>query len=282
MTKSVFASVLVVIGLLALPHPSLWAQEGNEGEEPEQGQEQEQEEEQKQETPPVEVDAARLLTDLQAACKEKSAEKVRTLLESVVQLGKTSKDEEELEPIAKELGGALKFIRDDMYIESKVLEALGELRTKTGEAVLKRYAFKKTRNETDEKLKAAALIAIGKMRDPKMISQFEDECKARENEVAKAAYEAFENFGPLPGRTRKQITEVLMKRLEAEYPSAGGQGSGNVSQEARDRWDLLAPVIVKSLQAVTRETTINDIDNWREWWKEAKRDAKLWRDSDKD
>ena len=41
-------------------------------------------------------------------------------------------------------------------------------------------------------------------------------------------------------------------------------------------------VIVASMQAICHEDTINDIENWREWWKEYKRDAKYWKDKKKE
>jgi hypothetical protein len=117
------------------------------------------------------------------------------------------------------------------------------------------------------------------MADPRQIDPIGDQCKNRSLPVAKAAYEAFKHYGTAKGKTRKRCAEVLMKRLEAEKPSSGGQqGGGSVSQEAQERWQQLANVIVSSMQAVCHEPTINDVENWREWWKENKRRAGAWKD----
>ena len=78
----------------------------------------------------------------------------------------------------------------------------------------------------------------------------------------------------------KQVAELLMKRLDSEYPTASS--GGNISAEAQERWGKLQEIIVKSLQAVCRETTIIDIENWREWWKDNKRNAKRWKDPKKE
>ena len=44
----------------------------------------------------------------------------------------------------------------------------------------------------------------------------------------------------------------------------------------------LGSMIVSAMQAVTRETTINDIENWRDWWKENKNSRKVWKDKKPD
>ena len=44
--------------------------------------------------------------------------------------------------------------------------------------------------------------------------------------------------------TRKKVAEELMKRLEAEKPSAGQ--SGTISGEQQERWQKLSPVVVAS------------------------------------
>jgi hypothetical protein len=71
-----------------------------------------------------------------------------------------------------------------------------------------------------------------------------------------------------------------MKRLDMEYPSSGGQGNKSVSAEKQARWTEVSPAMVGSMKALCREATINDIDNWREWWKENKK--KPWKDEDEE
>ena len=57
---------------------------------------------------------------------------------------------------------------------------------------------------------------------------------------------------------------------------------GNVSAEAQKRWQVVAPVIVDSMQSICRDTTIADVDNWRQWWKENRKNRRTWKDEPKE
>lgn len=227
-----------------------------------------------------EIDPARLLNELTMANKAKDPGKISSLLKGISEAGKTSKDKKVIDALAKELGKSLKVCKGNWGTMRTIADTLGELRTKNAVHVLKRYAYqKKVKDENQESVQIQALLAIGKAADPRQIEPLSDQCRNRKLKVAKAAYEAFKHYGTASGKTRKRCAEVLMKRLEAEYPSSGGQqGGGTVSQEAQERWQELANVIVASMQAVCREPTINDVDNWREWWKENKRRSSAWKD----
>ena len=112
------------------------------------------------------------------------------------------------------------------------------------------------------------------------MKSFEDFTKHRSVAVAKAAYACFRHYGPAKGKGRKGIAEILMKRLSAEKPAAGQ--SGKVSAAQQERGEKLEKVIVASMQAICRQDTINDIENWREWWKENKRNREVWKDKKTD
>jgi hypothetical protein len=227
-----------------------------------------------------EVDPAHLLMELTAANKAKDAAKVGTLLKGIAEVGKTSKDPKTIDALAKELGSSFKVCKGNWGTMRAIADTMGELRSKAAISKLKRYAYqKKARDDDHESIQVHALLAIGKIADPKQIDPLGDQCKNRKLPIAKAAYEAFKHYGTAKGKTRKRCAEILMKRLEAEYPSSGGQqGGGSVSQEAQERWQQLANVIVASMQAICHEPTINDVDNWREWWKENKRRSDAWKD----
>jgi len=226
-----------------------------------------------------ETDPARLLNELSAANKAKDAGKIDTLLKAIGEVGKSSKDQKTVDALAKELGLALKTCKGNWGTLRRIADTLGELQSKNTVKVLKRYAYqKKAKDENQESVQVHALLAVGKMADPKQIDSIGDQCKQRKLPVAKAAYEAFKHYGIASGKVRKRCAELLMKRLEAEYPSSGGQGGGTVSKEAQERWQQLADVIVASMQSICREPTINDVDNWREWWKENKKRSQVWKD----
>ncbi|MHC4134195.1 MAG: HEAT repeat domain-containing protein [Planctomycetota bacterium] len=227
-----------------------------------------------------EVDPVRLLTELTAANKAKDAAKIGTLLKGIAEVGKVSKDQKTVDALAKELGNSFKVCKGNWGTLRGIADTLGELRSKSTVKALKRYAYrKKAKDDNQESIQIRALLAIGKMADPKQIEPLGDQCKNRKLPVATAAYTAFKHYGTAKGKTRKRCAEILMKRLEAEYPSGGGQqGGGTVSQEAQERWQQLSNVIVASMQAVCHEPTINDVDNWREWWKENKRRSGAWKD----
>jgi len=224
-------------------------------------------------------DGIKLLADLTKANADKDTGLLDLLLKSIRDLAESSKDQEVLDQIAAELTKSLKVAKGNFGTQRSILEVMGVLRSKKCLSSLKKFAFRKKAKDVEaQALQACALLSIGKYRDPKMIGALEDETKNRNLPVANAAYEAFQEYGASPGKVRKQVAELLMKRLDSEYPSQGKQGSGGTSAEAQERWKKLQETIVKSLQAVCRETTIIDIENWREWWKENKRNAKIWKD----
>jgi hypothetical protein len=228
-----------------------------------------------------EVDPARLLNELTAANKAKDASKISSLLKGIAEVGSTSKDQKAVDALAKELGKSFKACKGNWGTLREIADTLGELRSKNAISSLKRYAYqKKAKDENHESIQIRALLAMGKMADSRQIDAIGDQCKNRKVPIAKAAYEAFKHYATAKGKVRKRCAEILMKRLEAEYPSSGGQQSGGqVSQEAQERWQQLQQVIVASMQAVCREPTINDVENWREWWKENKRRSSAWKDS---
>jgi hypothetical protein len=227
-------------------------------------------------------DGAKLLNDLTVANAAKKPGDIGLLLDPIADFAKSNKDTKLAEGLAAELGTSYKLCKGNWGQLRKIMAALGELRAKKGLNVLKRVAFQRDPDSEDEAtLQAAAIDAIGMYRDSRYISKLEDQCKSRNNVVAKAAYAAFRHYGPSRGKTRKKIAEILMKRMEMEYPSSGGQSGATVSAEKQERWRELSPVIVQTMQAICRMPTVNDVENWREWWKENKRHSDAWKDDKK-
>jgi hypothetical protein len=237
------------------------------------------EEEKAEETGP---DPFKILADLQAANAAKDATQIGFQLKKVKELGQFAKDAAEVDPVAKELLTSMKVCKGNQGTLIQIIETLGVLRSKTTASALKKKAFKKkAKTIEDEAIQATAIIALCKLRDTKHVNGVADMTKSRSNIIAKAAYEGFREYGACKGKVRKNIATIIMKRMELEYPSAGSQGSGKISGAQQERWGQLSPVIVKTMQAICRQPTINDIDNWREWWREFKSDRKTWKDPEK-
>jgi len=224
-------------------------------------------------------DSTKVLAELMKANQEEDLTTVETLIKSIIEIGQTAKSADEVDPLAVELARSFKLAKGNWGTLRKVMLALGELRSKKTEGMIKRIATKrKVKEEKQAALQGVAIDALAKYRNPKYVKTLGDLCKSRNLEVAKAAYAGFKHYGTAKGKVRKNCAEILMKRLEAEKPSAGKSGSGNVSGEQQERWQKLSPVVVASMQAVCHYDTINDVENWREWWKEYKGNAKYWKD----
>jgi hypothetical protein len=222
-------------------------------------------------------DGAELILKLEVAMEGKGdLDMIDKLCRRIQDFAKTSKDQIQIDTLATMLHKALK--KRDMLLKLKILETLGVLQSPKSTKVLKRYAFVKAKKDDAVKLKAVAVAAIAKYRDPKNIAKLGDAMKSRDMTTARNAIKGMEHYRNAKGKHRKKIAELLMKRLAGERPSAGGQGSGNISAEQTARWNKLAPVIVSSMQAITRETTISELENWQDWWKENKNSRKVWRD----
>lgn len=259
-----------------------------EGEKPaEEGAPAESEEEDPPSKPPAAppADPKKLLGDLTLANAAKDTTGIDVAVKDVLAWSKGAKDEALIEPMATELAAAIKHSKGNWGTLNAIVEALGELRSKEGVKTLKKLAFKKeAKDESEEKVQATAIVALSKYADPKEIEAFGEMGQNKSVAIAKAAYTAFASYEAAKGKVRRQCAEVLMKRLDAEYPSSGGGqgGGGGASKEKQERWADLSPVIVTSMKALCREATINDIENWREWWKENKKNPKAnaWRDED--
>lgn len=274
-----------------------WAQEGEkppeqppagEGAPPEgggaEGGGDEEEEEGEKKPPPAVVpsDPNKIVADLTLANAAKDVGRIDTAAKEALAWAKGgAKDEESADKIAVELSDSVKVAKGNYGTLNVVVEALGDLRTKEGLKTLKKIGFqKKAKDAQEEKLQGIALVGVGKFGDPKDVAAFEEASKSDSVVVAKAAYEALGFYGPAKAKVRKQCAELLMKRLDMEYPSSGGQGGKSVSAEKQERWNEVSPVMVATMKSLCRESTINDIDNWREWWKENKK--KPWKDDDEE
>ena len=225
-------------------------------------------------------DPTKVLGQLVKANAEKDVTSISILLKTIVEIGQTSKSADEVDPIALALASSFKLAKGNGGVERDIVKAMGELRSTKSTPFLKRLAFKKkVKNKHEEGLQVSAIGALAILRDPKMVKKLADLTKNRNVEIAKATYACFKAYGPSPGKVRKGVAELLMKRLEAEKPAAG-QG-GKVSAVAQERWQKLEKPMLESMQAVCRQDTINDLENWREWWKEYKKDNKYWKDKKK-
>ncbi len=266
--------LLITIALLTLP-ALVWAEEEEEG----CGEEGCSEQEASKPEPMPPPDPAQLLADLEAAVEAKDAAKIGALLPGITEVGRTSKAEAEIDGFASLLlkGLALAKDADDHDLQRKVIDCLGELRSKKSAGALKRLAFaKKTKDEKEEELKARAILAVSTLRDVGLSDDIAEEMKDRSVVVAKAACEALRHYDTAKGSLRLKVAELVMKRLDAEYPAAGQ--SGKVSEEQRKRWNELSPAMLATMQAICRQPTIVEIENWREWWKENKKSPKAWKD----
>ena len=227
-------------------------------------------------------DTAKLLNDLTAANAAKDVTQISALLPAITDAARRAKDVKLLDPLAKELVTSYKLAKGNWGTMRKTLDALGELRSKKGLSLLKKVAFqKKAKNDDYLKLQIHAIAAIGKFGESKLIDPLIDQTKNRENKIAIAAYETFRHYGIAKGRTRKKVAEELMKRLEAEnpYSTSSNSNAGPVGEEKKKRWTQIQKPVVTSLQAVCHEDTINDLDNWREWWKENKKSRTVWKNN---
>jgi hypothetical protein len=231
------------------------------------------------EAPASDIDPAKLLADLTAANDAKDTTAISLLLDKIAQYGKTAKDDKFTDPLGKELTESFKIAKGNWGTLRKILDTLGELRSKKALSTLKKVAFvKKVKDEESEQLQIHAIAAVGAYADSKMIDPLVDLTKNPNTKIAIAAYAAFKNYGVAKGKERKKVAEELMKRLESENPYTTSSSGNNPGAAAIERWGEVQKPVVTSLQAICREATINDIDNWREWWKENKKNKKAWKD----
>jgi len=226
-----------------------------------------------------EPDAAKLLADLQAANKAKDLTAISTLLDPIAKVAETTKDAKVADGFAKELDDSYKLCKGNWGTLRKIIDTLGALRSKQGSKLLKKLAFQEDVEDEDEKtIQIQALLAISMLGDKKYVEDIIDTSKTRDTKIAEAAYKALGNYGVCPGKVRKVVAEELMKRMDAEYPYDTAKDGNAAGDAAIKRWNELEPTLVKSMQAIAHEPTIASVANWREWWKENKKNAKAWKD----
>ena len=221
-------------------------------------------------------DLDKQLTALAAANGAKDIAQITKLAKEVAASEKAKAGEPE-DRMAAELSKSLSICKKDYDALETVIDALARLRSKKGLSSLKRIAFKKkVKDERLASVQAQALIAVGALADPKQLDGIEDQTKNRSITIARGAYLSLKPYGESKGKIRRRVAEILMKRMQAEYPRFQ-PGGKRVSKEKYARWGKLSSSIVSSLQSVCRQPLIVSPDDWDEWWRDNKKRTKVWR-----
>jgi HEAT repeat protein len=129
-------------------------------------------------------------------------------------------------------------------------------------------------NAREPMVMAAILEAIGKLKEPAGAAEVERHFKSKQIPQAKAAIEAAASIG-----SRSSVHPLIdtLKWLEQgaqEAPALGGNnnntpgvgGGGTVDDAARERNTILRPVVLKTLESLTK-TKRNSVKDWEEWWR---------------
>ncbi|MHC5010531.1 MAG: hypothetical protein ACYTG6_06195 [Planctomycetota bacterium] len=94
--------------------------------------------------------------------------------------------------------------------------------------------------------------------------------KAKDNKLAAAAIEALGNFGSL---TSQRVT-VLEELMSIAIKTRPGQSTTvQISQEARERWAMLGPVIVKAMNELTGQRVVS-FEDWELLYRDNKRNLR--------
>jgi len=217
-----------------------------------------------------------------AANKAKDAHALKAVLANVPAEGAAGANTALSGPLAVSLAQSLRVFKSDRDLRMEIVDALGKLRTKRAKSALKRIALRrKVKDPQEQELQARALLALGKFQEPGLIEGIGKQAKTRSLVVATADYRCFASYEGASGRVRKRVAEFLMKRMELEYPAYSNSNGKWISAEKRQRWRAVSSAIVRSLQAVTGQETINDIGTWREWWRENKASRRAWSDKNR-
>lgn len=131
-----------------------------------------------------------------------------------------------------------------------------------------------TPNAKEPTVMAAILEALGKLKEPPAAAEVERHFKAKQVPEGKAAIEAAAAIG-----SRSSVPALIeaLRWLEesAKEAPAYGQGNNNtpgvggggtIDQAARERERMLRPLVLKTLQELTKTSRAGAKD-WEDWWR---------------
>lgn len=119
-----------------------------------------------------------------------------------------------------------------------------------------------------EALHREAILALGKTAHEDAIDPLLELATYKLAYVQGAAIEGLGNFRDVDQDVRKEIFSELMKNI---MPIKAALENDANDVLARERYDVIAPPTITTLQRLT-DKTIRDFNEWQTWWNDHKRD----------
>lgn len=119
-----------------------------------------------------------------------------------------------------------------------------------------------------EALHREAILSLGKTKDEDAIDPLLELATYKLAYVQGAAIEGLGNFRDVEQDVRKEIFSELMKNI---MPIKAALENDANEILARERYDVIAPPTITTLQRLT-DKTIRDFNEWQTWWNDHKRD----------
>ena len=150
-------------------------------------------------------------------------------------------------------------------------------------------AFEERRFDDLIELRGEFLVQLGRTRSLKFVPELFDLLDHHDHLLIAKAAEALAQYGEGPGRMRRDGVEKLAKLLAEYYeavqsaelamaqPGPPNPGAVREQQRARERYDKVAPSMIKALEALSGTTQEEPLE-WRRWFNKHKRDKDVWGD----
>jgi hypothetical protein len=145
------------------------------------------------------------------------------------------------------------------------LSQFHELGAERLQQVYERPEFKKCK-----KFRGRVLQMIGKTEQPSTVKFLLDKLKDKDDSIVADTITALGNFTKAKEDVRKEIIDKLVK----EFNSAQGQAADATTPQgkaAKDRYDLIAPAMIDTLQRLSSQSALRDPREWEKWWQNNKK-----------
>ncbi|MFN0205181.1 MAG: hypothetical protein ACKVS6_02570 [Planctomycetota bacterium] len=121
-----------------------------------------------------------------------------------------------------------------------------------------------------KRFRGRILQMIGKTEDPGSVKFLLDKLKDKDDIIVADSITALGNYTKAKEELRREIIDKLIK----DFISSQGQANDTSTPQgkvAKDRYDLIAPSMIDTLQRLSNQSALRDPREWEKWWQKNKK-----------
>lgn len=121
-----------------------------------------------------------------------------------------------------------------------------------------------------KKFRGRILQMIGKTEQESAVKFLLDKLKDKDDVIVADAITALGNYTKAKEEIKKDIIDKLVKEFNSSYGNAADSSTPQ-GKVAKDRYDLIAPGMIDTLQKISNQSAFRDPREWEKWWQNNKK-----------